>query len=1086
MPSRSIWQWRLLLASGLRRMCRRSCKSRPFRRTTGWLRLEFLEDRALPSTAPIAFGATAVADGTHPVQIAVLANDNEPIGQVLAASTVTITSRPSHGTVSVNTNGVISYTPAADYVGTDTFAYAVRNQQGMLSNSAPVTVAVEEPVAADDWSDTDGTTPVTIDVLANDAAPAAVAGATLVPGSVTIVSKPVDGTVQVNSDGSITYTANSGFQGTDVFAYRVSDSDGGVSLPAHVYVRVNRPVAADEWTDTDGTTPVTINVVPNAGDPDGDQHLVPSSVVVTTQPAHGTAVANGDGTITYTASGSFSGTDAFQYTIADDNGGVSLPASVYVRVNRPTAANEWTDTDGTTPVTLSVVANATDPDGNQHLVASSVTITTPPAHGSAVANGDGTITYTADSNFQGTDVFAYTIADDNGGVSLPAPFYVRVNRPNAGGVFTTASGTTPVTINVLAVDSDPDGNHHLVPSSVVVTTPPANGITLTSNNGTITYTANAGFSGTDSFQYTITDDNGGVSLPGTVTVAIGEPGQLSDSGGATVGRAPVTIHVLAGYSGATPLKPSTVTVVAAPDHGVTQVNRSTGAITYTAAAGFVGTDTFEYTVRDKSGTLLPAVSVSVVVRDPIAGDDWSDTDGTTPVTLDVLGNDSDPLGNQHLVASSVTIVGSPGHGSVTVHANGTVTYTAAAGFAGTDRFSYTVRDNLGGVSAPAQVYVRVNRPTAADEWTDTDGTTPVTLSVLPNAADPDGNQHLVPSSVRIVTPPAHGTAVAHADGSITYTADAGFAGTDVFTYTIRDDNGGVSLPAHFYVRVNRPTAADQWTDTDGTTPVTLSVVANATDPDGNQHLVASSVTIVSQPSHGHAVANGDGTITYTANANFSGTDSFAYTIADDNGGVSLPAHFYVRVNRPTAGDVAATVPGGAPAVINVLAQSSDPDGNQHLVASSIVIVKQPANGTAVVNSDGTITYTAKAGFSGTDSFQYTIADDNGGVSLPGTVSVITELPIAGNNSFTVGNNTSLAINVLADIADPGGAAAFSGNYVNIVTGPKHGQLSFDPATNQLTYIPNNGYIGADTFTFTVTDSSGATSKPATMSISVGA
>ncbi len=65
------------------------------------------------------------------------------------------------------------------------------------------------------------------------------------------------------------------------------------------------------------------------------------------------------------------------------------------------------------------------------------------------------------------------------------------------------------------------------------------------------------------------------------------------------------------------------------------------------------------------------------------------------------------------------------HGTATVHANGTVTYTANAGFSGTDSFSYTVKDDKGAVSAPANVYVRVNRPTAADEWTDTDGTTPV-------------------------------------------------------------------------------------------------------------------------------------------------------------------------------------------------------------------------------------------------------------------------------------------------------------------------------------------------------------------------
>ncbi len=116
--------------------------------------------------------------------------------------------------------------------------------------------------------------------------------------------------------------------------------------------------------------------------------------------------------------------------------------------------------------------------------------------------------------------------------------------------------------------------------------------------------------------------------------------------------------------------------------------------------------------------------------------------------------------------------------------------------------------------------------------------------------------------------------MANADGSITYTASAGFSGTDVLQYTIRDDNGGVSLPAHFFIRVNRPTAADEWTDTDGRpTPVSVNVLADAADPDGNQHLVASSMAIVTcSPAHRRTVVSADGTITYTANGNFSGTD----------------------------------------------------------------------------------------------------------------------------------------------------------------------------------------------------------------------
>src|SRR5262249_14284965 len=153
------------------------------------------------------------------------------------------------------------------------------------------------------------------------------------------------------------------------------------------------------------------------------------------------------------------------------------------------------------------------------------------------------------------------------------------------------------------------------------------------------------------------------------------------------------------------------------------------------------------------------------------------------------------------------------HGTVTLNADGTITYTATAGFTGTDTLQYTVKDDNGATSDQGTLSIRVNRPTAANDWTDTDGPTTVTDDVLANDTDPDGNQHLVPTSVTLVSHPAHGTAVVNSDGTITYTAMANFTGTDTFTYMVSDDNGATSNPAAVQVRINRPTAADDWADT---------------------------------------------------------------------------------------------------------------------------------------------------------------------------------------------------------------------------------------------------------------------------------
>src|SRR5262249_6452540 len=133
-------------------------------------------------------------------------------------------------------------------------------------------------------------------------------------------------------------------------------------------------------------------------------------------------------------------------------------------------------------------------------------------------------------------------------------------------------------------------------------------------------------------------------------------------------------------------------------------------------------------------------------------------------------------------------------------------------------------------------------------------------------------------------------------GQITYTARAGFTGTDSFRYQVSDDHGAKSVPATVFVRVNRPTATDDFAQALGTAPVAIDVLANDTDPDGNQHLLPSSVTIIGLPQHGTvSVDLSTGQIIYKANAGFTGTDTFRYTVTDDNGAISNPAMVVVIV-----------------------------------------------------------------------------------------------------------------------------------------------------------------------------------------------
>jgi glucose/arabinose dehydrogenase len=190
--------------------------------------------------------------------------------------------------------------------------------------------------------------------------------------------------------------------------------------------------------------------------------------------------------------------------------------------------------------------------------------------------------------------------------------------PQANDDAATTSFGQPVTIDVLANDTDSDGT--LVPASVNVTTMPANGtVSVNPSNGRITYTPNSGFSGTDSFFYTVRDDDGALSNTARVNVTVSAPAPnvppvANDDTASTTTGVAIQVNVLANDTDSDgTLVPSTVTVTTAPTNGTTAVNPTTGSITYTPASGFVGTDTFFYTVKDDDGATSNVAKVTVAV-----------------------------------------------------------------------------------------------------------------------------------------------------------------------------------------------------------------------------------------------------------------------------------------------------------------------------------------------------------------------------------------------------------------------------------------------------------------------------------------
>lgn len=455
------------------------------------------------------------------------------------------------------------------------------------------------------------------------------------------------------------------------------------------------------------------------------------------------------------------------------------------------------------------------------------------------------------------------------------------------------------------------------------------------------------------------------------------------------------------------------------------------------------------------------VAVNWVNTPPVAQPDVVTATEDLPLAILVTGNDSDA--DEH--GLTVTGVTTPAHGTAVISGTAQVVYTPALNYHGTDAFDYTISDGFGG-TATATVTVTVmpvnDPPVAGADSATTAEDTPAPILVLANDTDIDGDT----LSVTGITTPAHGTAVISGTTQVLYTPAADYHGPDTFDYTVSDGHGGTATAA-ITVTVtpvnDPPVAANDGTTTAEDTPVTISVLANDGDVDGD----TLSVTSVTAPAHGSAVIVGLTQVIYTPAADYYGDDTFDYTVSDGHGGTATAA-VTVTVTPVNDPPVPAIAPVGVQAegsLVTFSGSYTDPDliGTPHIVWNfGDVIVYGTLSPTHTYLDNGTYTVTL------------TVTDDRGAMGVAALEVVVENVAPVVNAGPDQTVMPGRPVQFAGSFTDPGAADMHTftwdfgdGTTVSGTLAPAHRYSAPGVYTVTLTVTDDDGGQTADTLTVTV-------------------
>lgn len=965
------------------------------------------------------------------------------------------------GTYVLNADATITFTPVQDWFGTlaNNIKYVVADALGQLVQAfvsitvlpPPATRAVVDtaqaafgqPIVFQPWmNDTiafpaNGSNSFSVNgtaVVASSSVRLCAPGEAIIPGNNANATNcsstsldTIDGRYVVDTTtGDITFTPASGFVGTTSTppTYGICDSVSGwtptvyvTCASATIIPTILAPALSTATTDsslgavgaaqvinvlsndtTDSSVSILINSVKICA---AGQTTAASCNATTLDTADGRYVVNvNTGEITFTPAANFVGTaTAVRYAFTD-SAGRAVSSNITARVIAAPATVSLTTSAVAGASQSATIAIPSDPSsGAVSLIDSSGNAATIVAVAGGTYTLDpatGVITFVPDPGYLGTAPAVTIRRTDSLGQVGNSTYAATVTAPPLSAPANLTSSALENLVQIKQATIPVDGSITLLNgSNSPVTSLPITGkgtYQIDATTGQITFTPVAGFIGpvppatfriTDSFGQTATATYTATVL--AAPPAPPSPAALSSSG---TGSATQTSTAVIPAGGSVALLDASNNPTNGPvvvNGGSYSLNPSTGVITFTPTAGFVGSaPAITYKVTDSFGqtgsaTYSPSVSPPTgPSATPLTAYGQRGASSTTSITVPTGGSTTllDASGNP---ATTVSVVG----GTYVLNAaTGLVTFTPATGFSGTaPTVDYRITDSYGQSSsstikatiiAPRPAPAPAPAPAAPTLQADAIAT-PANTAASGNVASNDS--FASGSTVTVQTGPSHGVLALAADGTYTYTPTAGYSGSDSFRYRVclPAPNGNVCSLASADISISPPPPAPSLQADAVTIPSGSTASGNVLDNDSIAS--GSTVSAATQPTNGTVTIAADGSFVYTPANGYSGTDTFTYRVclAAPNATVCSTQTVSVTTNPAPPAPVAPVIQADTIALISGGSATGDVGANDsYAPGSTFTVVNQPANGSVMLNADGTFTFIANAGYVGSDSFTYTV------------------------------------------------------------------------------------------------------------------